>query len=106
MAFDPDLAPDAGDAAVAADQERRSLDAHIVAAIHRFLDPQLIGLDHLALLVGGEVDGEIVLGLEFVVFSTLSGDRPITTAPAFSNSGFSCEKLIASLVQLVVSSCG
>ena len=57
----------------------------------------MIGLDHLALLVGDQIDGEIVLRLELVVFLTLSGDRPITTAPAFSNSGFSCEKSIASL---------
>src|SRR3546814_6689247 len=61
------LAPDTSHRAGAVDQEGRALDAHIFPAIHALLDPGAVSLADLALLVRGEGEGQVVLGLELVV---------------------------------------
>src|SRR6266481_1154668 len=46
MAVNLDLRPDAGDAPVAADQHRSTVDSHVFFPIHGFLRPYPVGLEH------------------------------------------------------------
>ena len=45
---------DAGDAAIAADQEGRALDSHVFAAVQALFDPDVIGQRHRAFDIGAE----------------------------------------------------
>jgi len=67
MAFDPDVSPDAGDAAVPADEESGALDAHVFPPVERLLDPDAVGVDRLVPRIGGKHQREIVFPLEAVV---------------------------------------
>jgi len=70
------LGQDAGDPAVSADQECRPGDPHEGLAVHRLFAPYPISLEHLVGLVGAERDGQIVLGLEFVLGCDRVGRHP------------------------------
>src|SRR3546814_15805759 len=61
------LAPAAAQDALLVDQEAGALDAHVLAPVERLLDPGAVGLADLAVLVRGEGEGQVVLGLELVV---------------------------------------
>ena len=76
MAGNLDLAPDGGDPPIAADQEGRAVDAHVLLAVHALLDPRAIGFDDCPLGVGGEVDAEAVLLAE----PGVGGDRVLRYA--------------------------
>ena len=56
MTFDFDLVPDLHEPAIRTDDEGRTINAHIFAAIQLLQDPGSIGLDHLAGLVGSQDD--------------------------------------------------
>src|SRR5437764_7214179 len=64
MARHLDLAPYVADRALGVDQERRPLDPHIFSSVHAFLDPGAIGSADLSILIGGELEGQIILLLE------------------------------------------
>ena len=76
MAGDFHLRPDPDDLAVRADQHRLADHAHEGAAVHRFLAPGAIGLEHRLVLVAGERDGEVVLVAEFVERADRIGRDP------------------------------
>ena len=59
--------PHPGDTLVRPDQESGAHDTHEFAAVHRFLLPHAIGLDHAVLFVRGERDRKPMLGLELVL---------------------------------------
>src|SRR6185437_2726478 len=61
------LWPDVPDAALAVDQNRLADHAHEFAPIQRLLAPGPVGLEHGLVLVRGEGDRELVLGLELVL---------------------------------------
>src|SRR3546814_19883551 len=61
------LAPGAAHHALLVDQEGGAVDAHVLAPVERLLHPGAIGLADLAVLVGGEGEGRLVLGLELLV---------------------------------------
>src|SRR5579863_10395498 len=74
MAADPDFAPDPRDRPLGVDQRRRALDAHIFAAVHAFLLPYAVGLEHRPGLVRSERQFEAVLASElFVTFDGIGG---------------------------------
>ena len=49
------------------DQEGRALDAHVLAPVHRLLDPHAIGRRHGLVGIGGEADGEVVFLAKLLV---------------------------------------
>src|SRR5688572_5491220 len=61
------LPPGAADNTLAVDQKSRAVDAHIFFPVHALLGPDTIGLASLAVLVGGEREGELVLRFELVM---------------------------------------
>ena len=67
MARHLDLAPASGNASCLVDQERRALDAHVLAAVHRLLDPHAVGVSDRLVVVGGETHSEVVLFAELLV---------------------------------------
>lgn len=62
------FSPDAGDLAVLSDQEGRAVNAHIFSPVHALFDPHAIGLKGGLLFIRRERDGQVVLGLELVMF--------------------------------------
>lgn len=54
MAIDAYFAPDAADYAIAVDEERGALYAHIFLAIHAFFDPYAVIFAHGAIFIGGK----------------------------------------------------
>ena len=71
-----DLGPYLGDAAVRADQKSCPDHAHEAVAVHRFLAPDAIGLQHVVGRVGSERDGEAVFPLELVECPDRVGGDP------------------------------
>src|SRR6266700_248043 len=67
MARHLDLAPYVANRPLGVDQEGRPLDPHVFSSIHAFLDPGAVGSADLAVLVGGELKGQVVFLLELVV---------------------------------------
>src|SRR3984893_2086005 len=67
MAGDLDLAPYAAHHAFLVDEKGGALDPHVFPPVHALLDPDAVALAHLALDVGGESEGQLVLLLELVV---------------------------------------
>ena len=67
MGLGVDLFPDLFDFAVAADQEAAARDAHVLFAVHRFFDPDAIGLDQGAFGVGQQWKAQAVFVGEFTV---------------------------------------
>src|ERR1043165_8979582 len=67
MSWHLDLSPDLADHALAVDEEGRAFDPHIFPAIHALLHPDAVSLADQTLLVRGEREGELELGLELVV---------------------------------------
>ena len=63
------FAPAPGDAAALVDQERRTLDAHELSAVHRFLDPHAIGQRRGLVRVSCKANIQAVLLAEFLVTS-------------------------------------
>src|ERR1700761_2267261 len=66
MAGDRDLAPDPGDLAGLVDEEGAAIDPHVFLAVHGFLGPAPVALGHVAPLVGGEREGQVVFGGELL----------------------------------------
>src|SRR5262249_4119935 len=67
MPFRADLAPDAHNAPLRGDQERRAFDTHKRSSVHSLFDPDAIGVDHGLLLIGGKAKVELVLAFEVVM---------------------------------------
>ena len=76
VAVDPDLRPDAGDPAVRPDQHRHANNAHEGPAVHGFLAPGAVGLEHLVGLVREQGDRELVLLLERILGLDRIGRNP------------------------------
>src|SRR5438034_7971810 len=62
-----DAVPRLGDPALLVDEERRALDAHVLAAVHRLLRPHAVGLGHRVILVGQQREAEAVLLVELAL---------------------------------------
>jgi hypothetical protein len=62
-----DFRPHAGNALVGADQESRPHDPHELAAVHRLLLPNAIGLEHAMGFIRTERNRQLVLGLELIL---------------------------------------
>src|SRR6187549_3543015 len=69
MARNLDLAPGAAHDAVPVNQKRAAVNAHVLAAVHAFLDPDPVMFGDLAGSVGGENERQRVLLLELVMRS-------------------------------------
>src|ERR1700761_6575034 len=67
MARDLHLVPDLAHDAFLVDEERRTIDTHVLAAVEALLDPRPVLLADLAVLIGDEREGQLILGLELVV---------------------------------------
>ena len=75
MALGLDLGKDVGDAAVGADNERGTLDAHHFVAVHVLFFDHAEGLTDLLVGVGEQGVGQVVLSLElFLLVGRISGD--------------------------------
>ncbi len=62
-----DLVKNVDDLAVAIDQERGSVDAHVFLAVHAFFRPDTILLDHVLFGVGNELVRQVELGDKLLV---------------------------------------
>src|SRR5438309_11240372 len=62
-----DAVPRLGDPALLVDEERRALDAHVLAAVHRLLAPHAVGVGHGVVLVGQQREPEAVLLVELAL---------------------------------------
>ena len=83
-----DFRPHAGDALVGADQESRPHDPHELAAVHRLLLPNAIGLEHAMGFVRTERDRQLVLGLEFVLCRDRVGGDAENVRAGFGEGAF------------------
>src|SRR5687768_9684444 len=64
MAGHAHAAPQAADDALLVDQHRRPVDAHVLPAIHRLLDPGAVALDRVVVLGRGQGEGQAVFRRE------------------------------------------
>ena len=61
MAVGFDLRKDGLNIAVGSDDERGSLNAHVLLAVHGFLDPQTVSVDRCLVDIGEQMKGQIKL---------------------------------------------
>src|SRR5262249_40194523 len=98
MAVDLHIAPDLRDPAIGSDQYRTANDSEKRPAIHGFLAPGAIGLQHLMPFIRNQRNRKPCLSRNFSCARSESAEMPRTAVPLASKAAARRVKSIASRV--------